>query len=134
MIYLDSCAIVKLVTPETESKALASWLAARPTEILFTSTLAEVEVPRALRSCAPGVLGSVAEVLSRMFRLEINNSVRANAGAYVNPHLRSLDAVHLATAASVAVKGKTVSAFVTYDKRLVPMATELGLPVVAPGA
>jgi hypothetical protein len=45
------------------------------------------------------------------------------------PSLRSLDALHLATALSL---GSALDAFVVYDERLARAATEAGLPVVAP--
>jgi hypothetical protein len=134
VIYLDSNAIVKLVAPEIESAALQQWLGERSPVGLFTSKLAEVEVPRALRRSQPGVLGSVAVVLRYVDRVEINDVVQATAAAYVDPNLRSLDAIHLATAQAIEMAGKTVTEFVTYDKRLAAAAVDVGLNVVAPGA
>lgn len=134
MIYLDSNAIVKLVAPEPETAELNRWLREQTGTEVFTSKLSEVEVPRALRRNCPGVLGAVSGVLRRLYRVEINDVVRANAAAYLEPHLRSLDAIHLATADAIVRAGKTVSAFVTYDKRLAQAAVEVGLTVVAPGA
>ena len=46
--------------------------------------------------------------------------------------LRSLDAIHLATAELLVASGKTVTAFVTYDRRLAEAASQAGLPVIAP--
>ena len=71
MIYLDTAALVKLVRVEAESAALVAWLNERPTEPLVASTLVEVELPRALRRSQPAVLGSVAAVLARLYRVEI---------------------------------------------------------------
>lgn len=133
MIYLDTAALVKLVRIEAESAALVSWLDARKGQPLVASALVEVEVPRALRRSQPGVLGAVAGVLARLNRVEINAAVRATAGAYPEPHLRSLDAIHLATAELLVASGKTFTAFVTYDKRLAAAAGNAGLPVTAPG-
>ncbi|CRK60054.1 hypothetical protein [Alloactinosynnema sp. L-07] len=132
MIYLDSCAIVKLVIPEAESRALNVWLAERPDDRLVTSKLSEVEVTRAVRRSRPGVLGGVSTVLRYLGRLEIGDAVRATAAAYLDPNLRTLDAIHLATAQSLELAGGPLSAFVTYDKRLAAAAEEVGLPVVAP--
>lgn len=56
----------------------------------------------------------------------------ATACAYQDPHLRSLDAIHLATAS--AVFGAHLSAFVTYDKRLLAAADALGLVTAHPGS
>lgn len=133
MIYLDSSAIVKLIALEPETAFLNNWLRQQATE-LFTSKLSEVEVPRALRRNHPGILGTASDVLRRLYRVEINDVVRATAAAYLDPHLRSLDALLLATADSIVKAGKTVSSFVTYDKRLAAAATDAGLTVVAPVA
>ena len=65
--------------------------------------------------------------------MEIDDAVRATAGAYPSAHLRSLDAIHVATADQLVASGGTVSAFVTYDKRLAACAVELGFDVAAPG-
>jgi uncharacterized protein len=108
------------------------WLDTQPAQPLVASALVEVEVPRALRRSQPGVLGSVAGVLARLHRVEINAAVRATAGAYPEMNLRSLDAIHLATAELLVASGKTLSAFVTYDKRLAAVAGEAGLPVTVP--
>ena len=134
MIYLDSCAMVKLVVPEPESPALVEWLRHQTGDQMVTSTLAEIEVPRALRRNAPRALGLVSRMLTRVDRFEVDAPVRATAGAYVDPHLRSLDAIHLATAENLVASGKRVTAFVTYDKRLAAAAAEAGLTVVSPGA
>ncbi|TCO65327.1 type II toxin-antitoxin system VapC family toxin [Actinocrispum wychmicini] len=133
MIYLDSCAIVKLVAEEDETAALVGWLREHQDEPLVTSVLAEVEVPRALRRGVPRVLGAVTSTLSRLDRMEIDGPVRATAAAYLEPNLRSLDAIHLATADNLVASGKTVTAFVTYDKRLATAAADAGHTVVAPG-
>jgi predicted nucleic acid-binding protein len=133
VIYLDSAAVVKLVRLETESTVLITWLNRQPSLPLVASTLVEVEVSRALRRSQPDVLGGVAAVLARLYRVEINSAVRAIAGAYPEPMLRSLDAIHLATADLLIASGKTITAFVTYDKRLAEAARQAGLPVAMPG-
>lgn len=132
MIYLDTAALVKLIRVEAESAALVTWLNDRQVEPLVASALVEVEVPRALRRSQPGVLGAVAGVLARLHRVEINAAVRATAGAYAEPALRSLDAIHLATAELLVASGKPLRAFVTYDKRLAAAAGVTGLPVATP--
>lgn len=132
MIYLDTAALVKLIRVEPESAALVGWLNDRQEQPLVASALVEVEIPRALRRSQPSALGAVAGALSRLHRIEINAAVRATAGAYVEPHLRPLDAIHLATAELLAASGQPLQAFVTYDKRLAAAAGTAGLPVAAP--
>jgi len=56
------------------------------------------------------------------------------AAAFPSSDLRSLDAIHLATATYVRDEGLAViDAFVTYDVRLATLATEHGLRTVSPG-
>lgn len=133
MIYLDTAALVKLTRVEAETAALTTWLNDHAAEPLVASALVEVELPRALRRSEPGVLGAVAGVVARLYRIEINAAVRATAGAYTDPNLQSLDAIHLATAELLVASGKSLNAFVTYDKRLAAAADQAGLPVIAPG-
>jgi predicted nucleic acid-binding protein len=132
MIYLDSSAVVKLIRPEAESRALADWLNDR-SEVTVTSVLAEVEVPRALRRSGPAHLAAMPVVLARISRVEFDASVRATTGAYVAHALRSLDAIHLASAEVLVASGKSISTFVTYDRRQAIAVEAAGLPVEAPG-
>jgi len=134
VIYLDSAAIVKLIRPEQETDALHEWLQANHDQPLLSSTLAEIEVPRALRRADPSRLVAVPTVLSKINKVEIDNTVRATAAAYQDPQLRSLDAIHLASAHSLVLDGVSISAFVTYDKRLLAAAANAGLPTASPGS
>ncbi|WP_020577695.1 type II toxin-antitoxin system VapC family toxin [Actinopolymorpha alba] len=132
MIYLDTAALIKLIRREPASDDLADWLDDRPGDLLVSSALVEVEVPRALRRSEPELLAAAPAVLQRLALYEIDDLVRATAAAYPDPNLRSLDAIHLATAS--AVFGNDLSVFVTYDKRLLAVAEGMGLPIAHPGA
>jgi hypothetical protein len=135
VIYLDSAAVVKLVRREPGSAELTSWLNERPGEALVSSVLVDVEVPRALRRAAPQALAGVPGALTRLYRLEIDQTVRATAAAYEDPALRSLDAIHLATAQLLAGQpGAEQLTFVTYDQRLLKAAEAMALAIAAPGA
>jgi uncharacterized protein len=96
------------------------------------STLTEMELPQAIRRSSPGRLTDVAAVLARLARFEIDAAVRATAAAYTDPGLRSLDAIHLATADHLRSSGKTISSFVTYDSRLARAAMSAGFTTQAP--
>src|SRR4051794_4200565 len=87
-----------MVRSEAESVALVNWLNDRPSASLVSSALVEIEVPRALRRHAPQALAGVPSALARLYRVEIDATVRATAAAYADQLLRSLDAIHLATA------------------------------------
>jgi uncharacterized protein len=131
VIYLDSAALVKLVRLEHATPELVEWLNERPGVPLVCSALAEVEVARAIRRVAPDALPAVPATLARLYRLEIDATVRSSAAALAEPKLRTLDAIHIATAAGI---GADLQAFVSYDQRLLQTAEELGLPVASPGA
>ena len=87
-------------------------------------------MPRALRRVAPEALPAVAPTLARLYRVEIDPSIRADAGSLADPELRSLAAIHLATARAM---GAELTSFVSYDRRLLRAAAALGLPTASPG-
>ncbi len=131
MLYLDTSALMKLIRREPESDTLADWLDAQTTVAWVSSTLIEAELPRAVRRMAPSLLANVPAIVARVARYEVDEVVRAAAAAYSDPALRSLDAIHLAT--GDAVFGTQLTAFVSYDERLLAAAAAVGLPTAAPG-
>jgi predicted nucleic acid-binding protein len=131
MLYLDTSALVKLIRREPESDDLADWLDAQAPAPWVSSTLVEVELPRALRRTDAALTAHVPAIIARLARYEIDDVVRAAAGAYPDPELRSLDAIHLATAATIF--GDLLTGFVAYDQRLLAAAQALGLPTTSPG-
>jgi predicted nucleic acid-binding protein len=131
MLYLDTSALMKLIRREPESDTLADWPDAQTPAPWVSSTLIEVELPRALRRIEPSLLADVPAIVARVARYEVDEVVRATAAAYPNTALRSLDAIHLATAD--AVFGTQLTAFVAYDEWLLTVATAAGLPTAAPG-
>ncbi|MGH3939360.1 MAG: type II toxin-antitoxin system VapC family toxin [Pseudonocardiaceae bacterium] len=128
MIYLDSSALVKLVHPEPDSEALISWLINEQLPVV-SSALAEVEVDRAVRHAAPAALSAVPEVLSTVFLFDIDAAIRRAAAKLADPLLRSLDAIHLATALEF---GSELHTFVAYDKRLLAAASAADLSTARP--
>lgn len=130
MIYLDASAVVKLAHYEAGSRELGLWLTERPQVPLVSSSLIEVEVPRALRRWSPSALPRVPAVLESISRMDIKPVIRAAAATFADPALRSLDAIHLAT---VLEFGTELDTFVSYDNRLLAAADAVGLPVASPG-
>ncbi|MGH3069973.1 MAG: type II toxin-antitoxin system VapC family toxin [Streptosporangiaceae bacterium] len=129
MIYLDSAAVVKLVHAEAESQALRSWLARRSGLGWASSVLAEVETFRALARHAPEAISRLPHILDLIDLVEIDSRVRALAQTVTPPVVRTLDAIHLATALRL---GDQLTYFVTYDKRLADAAAAAGLTVDIP--
>jgi predicted nucleic acid-binding protein len=133
VIYLDTAAIVKLIRRENETEALHAWLTAQQDKTLVASTLVEIEVPRALRRTDPGRLVAVPTLLAKLNRIPMDDTIRATAAAYADPNLRTLDAIHLASAQTLVLEGLPLTALVTYDKRLLVAASDAGLTTAAPG-
>lgn len=134
MIYLDSAAIVKLIRQEPESESLGAWLAERLQMSRVSSVLAEVEVERAIARHSPASRSYIAPIMDTIARFDIDHPVRSMAVAIVDPLLRSLDAIHLASAQILRAEFRETPIFVTYDKRLLAAAGAAGLPVASPGA
>lgn len=125
--YFDSSAIVKLVHLEPETLSLIDYLGDPEVEA-SSSVLAEVEVLRALRRMRAA--GSEAsEAMRGFFLLGLDPAICVAAGKLESPALRSLDAIHLATALSIDDEIE----FITYDDRLAAAAREHQLRVVQPG-
>jgi predicted nucleic acid-binding protein len=125
--YLDSSAIVKLAVREPESLALRRYLRRR--QPLVSSALARTEVLRALLPAGDEAVARGRSVLQRFDLVRVNDQILNAAGGLRPPELRSLDAIHLATAEQL---GDELSALVTYDDRMITAAKRLGYKVVQP--
>ena len=124
-IYLDSSAAAKLVWQEEESNLLRNFVAQRGE--LFCSRLVQVELGRVeLRRRSGGP--QVDKFLRSVVLLELHAGVLEHAGRLPPSPLRSLDAIHLATALSVP----GLRDMVVYDRRLSAAAEAMGLRVWAP--
>lgn len=126
--YLDTSALVKLVVREAESEALIAWLREadrRP----VTSDLARTELARAVMRAAPGRLDRVREVLGSIALRTATAALFQEAARLAPAGLRSLDAVHLATALDL---DDDLESLVTYDDRLAEAARFHGVRVTAP--
>jgi predicted nucleic acid-binding protein len=125
-MYVDSSAIVKLAVSEPESSSLRRYLSHKP---LVTSALARTEVARALLPLGPEAVERGEEVLRRVQILRVNDRVLTAAGKLTPPELRSLDAIHLASARELR---ENLRCLVTYDRRLADAARAIGCSVASP--
>jgi predicted nucleic acid-binding protein len=125
--YLDSSAIVKLAVREPESLALRRYLRRR--QPLVSSALARTEVLRALLQAGDEAVARGRSVLERLDLVRVNDRILNAAGALRPPALRSLDAIHLATASEL---GDELGALVTYDDRMADAARQAGYRIVRP--
>jgi predicted nucleic acid-binding protein len=128
VIYFDTSALVKLVCAEAETDALRKWIDERRTTNLATSSLARVELVRAVRHEGDAAIRLASVILVELDNVTMTFDLLDAAGALPFP-LKTLDAIHLASA--MRFRGD-LEAFVTYDKQLAAAAHDAGLPVVAP--
>lgn len=129
MIYLDTSAAAKLVCPEAESAALATYLAAHIDTPLVSSALLYPELLRAVTRNFPHLADRAVALAHRVMIVPLADDIVISAATIGSPLLRTLDALHLATAVTIASE---LEAFVTYDKRLSDVAIGIGVAVVAP--
>lgn len=129
MIYLDSSAAVKLVHAEAQSQALRDWLDERADTGWVSSVLLEIEAYRALARYAPAALARLPAVLDLIELVDLGPGIRLRAQAVTPVTVRSLDAIHLATALHLRDQ---LTTFVAYDHRLAEAARAAGLPVKSP--
>ena len=127
-LYLDSSAFVKLVVEEPETAALRRFLADRAGRRV-SSVLLRTESLRAVRHLGADALATVREGLRRVDLVAIDDRILEAAGTLEPRVLRTLDAIHLATALAV---GDDLDTLVTYDDRMVEAARFLGLSTATP--
>jgi predicted nucleic acid-binding protein len=131
LVYFDASALVKIVVREKGSEALRAFVAAHPVRV--TSAVSVTEVRRAIGRL-PGrhTLADRARlVLDGMAILAVDMEILERAARLEPPELRTLDALHVASALSL---GSDLLAFVTYDHRQRAAARKAGLSVMTPGA
>lgn len=95
----------------------------------MSSALARTEVARALLPLGKDAVRRGDEVLRRIQLLRINDRVLTAAGRMEPAELRSLDAIHLASAGGL---GAALRRIVTYDARMAEAARTMGWPVSSP--
>jgi uncharacterized protein len=128
LVYLDTSAFVKLVIPEPETDALVTALTSKVR--LVASEILEVEALRAARR-AMGDTGAITArtQLAGVRLLPLTAQVRKRACELEPDTLRSLDAIHIATALDL---GERLTCMYAYDTRMAGAASEAGLLVHAP--
>ncbi len=126
LIYLDASAFVKLVVPEPETPSLSAAL--NGVVRVVASEILEVEVLRASRRAGADTHDAQAQ-LAAVRLLPLTDEIRALAGELDPPSIRSLDAIHVASALSLRERLKGLF---TYDERMSSAARDAGLNVYAP--
>jgi predicted nucleic acid-binding protein len=130
-LYADTSALAKLIRPEVESQALAAFLDGGNSwgqvPELISSDLTTVELHRAARREGSISPADVDEVLDKVYSLRVRPEIISLASEVKPVPLRSLDALHLASAL------RSNCDMIAYDQRLIQAARGAGLTVYSPG-
>ncbi len=119
---------MKLIVDEPHSDDLEAYL---PTDaLLATSGLALVEVPRAVAIADPSARASeeAERLLAACVVVEPTGGLLRRAARLASRQIRTLDAIHLATALHVEA-----DELIAYDRLLLAGAEEHGLAASSPG-
>ena len=133
IFYADTSALVKLVRDEPESNALRAFIADAD---LVSSELTLTEIPRSVRRAVGDdpdlpldlLLERAGALLEAIALRPVDRPLLLVAEALDEPVLRTLDAIHVASALDL----NPVDAFVTYDQRQAAAARLAGLRTIAP--
>jgi len=130
LYYADTSAVLKLLAEEAHSEAFAAFYDSHGNAEWVSSALLRIEVTRAVIRAAPALLPDARDLLGALSCLTIDDEIVEAAANEPDRALRSLHAIHLATA---RVFGPELDALVTYDGRLAAAATDAGLVTLSPG-
>lgn len=131
LYYAGTSAVIKLLVEETHSEAFAAFYDGHADAEWVSSALLRIEVTRAVARAMPVLLPEARDLLTAFSYIAIDDEIVDAAMSEPDRGLRSLDAIHLATARILAPE---LDALVTYDDRLIRAATDAGLAAVSPGA
>lgn len=124
--YVDASALTKLILDEPDSGAMRRWYL--ESERIVSSVIGVIETRRAVARQTDSD-ERVDLILRSVVTLEVDEAVARMAATLTPSALRTLDAIHLASAQGLLGQ---LDAFVTYDDRLAHAARVVGLPVVRP--
>lgn len=127
MIYADTSALAKLLIVEAETPALRAWIS-RQDARLVTNSVGVVELRRLAARVSQQASGAATILLDRIDRLALTPAALALAGELPPPEVRTLDALHIASAAQLI----ELRVLLTYDRRMAEAAAHFGLPVESP--
>lgn len=127
--YIDTSAVVKLIRAEDETPALRAFLLT--VQELVSSSLVMTEAVRAARREDPDLVPFAESTVDSLSMLvDVDRPLLREAALVGSPTLRSLDAIHLATAQQLR---PDVVGLITYDLRLEEAASASGMTVASPG-
>ncbi|HEY0932961.1 MAG TPA: type II toxin-antitoxin system VapC family toxin [Trebonia sp.] len=129
LYYLDTSAAFKLLAAEEHAEAFLAFYREHRSDSWISSDLLRIEVSRAVTRSWPALIPDAQRLLDAFEYVQIDEEVVRSAIVEPDQLLRSLDAIHLATA---RILGPELTALLTYDDRLARAAADAGLSVLAP--
>ncbi|MPZ26262.1 MAG: PIN domain-containing protein [Micromonosporaceae bacterium] len=140
MLYFDTSALLKIIRIEPETVALRAYLRDHAEQTHVSSALIRAEVARTVlrEADADGVpdqrlVTAAQRAVGQLMLWRVSDDVLQATWDVPGPHVRALDAIHVATALRIHEQ-VSLSAFVTYDKRQADAAQAAGLTVASPRA
>jgi hypothetical protein len=127
--YADTSAVIKLLAEASHSRAFAAFYDSHADTEWVSSTLLRIELTRAVTRVMPALLPEARDLLSAFSYISMDDDVVEGAMNEPDRGLRSLDAIHLATARILA---DDLIAIVSYDDRLLKASEEAGLGIASP--
>ena len=129
LYYADTSAVIKLLAEETHSRAFTTFYDAHADAEWVSSALLRIEVTRTVVRVMPSLLPDARDLLLAFSYIAIDDDIVEGAMSEPDRGLRSLDAIHLATA---RILGEDLDAIVSYDDRLLKAAEDAGMPTLIP--
>jgi uncharacterized protein len=129
LYYLDTSAAFKLLAAEENAEAFLAFYREHRSDSWISSDLLRIEVSRAVARTWPALIPDAQRLLDAFEYVQIDEDVGSSAIVEPDRLLRSLDAIHLATA---RILGPELTALLTYDDRLAKAAADAGISVLAP--
>jgi predicted nucleic acid-binding protein len=129
LYYVDTSAALKLLVEESHSMAFAEYYDRAASATWVSSALLRIEVMRTVTRVFPAVLPEARELLLAFDFISIDDDVVDAAMNEPDRMLRSLDAIHLATA---RLLGADLAGLVTYDDRLASAGKDAGFEIISP--
>lgn len=127
--YVDTSAALKLLADESHSKPFAEFYDSHANDAWVSSTLLRVEVMRAVIRALPVAIPDARELLHAFDFISIDEGVIDVAMNEQDRTLRSLDAIHLASARAL---GADLDGIATYDDRVAGAAMSAGMTIISP--
>jgi predicted nucleic acid-binding protein len=129
LYYADTSAVIKLLVEETHSQAFAAFYDSHADAEWVSSALLRIELARAVSRAMPTLLPDARDLLLAFSYVAIDDDIAEAAMNEPDRMLRSLDAIHLATA---RLLGPDIDALASYDDRRTAAAKDAGLETIAP--